>query len=64
MRTIEDMAIEILGLEVEKVFDEEGNELVNYGYSEKIEDGEYCIVTVDGKKIWVTAENGEIEAAR
>ena len=49
---------------MEKVFDEEGNELVNYGYSEKIEDGEYCIVTVDGKKIWVTAENGEIEAAR
>jgi hypothetical protein len=60
MRTIEDMANE-LGLEVKKVFDNAGNELVNYGYSEKIEDGEYCILTIDGEKIWVAAENGEIE---
>ena len=60
MRTIEEMAAEI-GLEVEKVFNEEGNELVNYGYSEKIEDGKYCILTTDGEKIWVAAENGEIK---
>ena len=60
MRTIEEMATEI-GLEVEKVFNEEGNELVNYGYSEKIEDGEYCILATDGEKIWVAAENGEIK---
>lgn len=63
MRTIEDMAREI-GLESAQVFDIEGNELVNCGYSTKIEDGEYCIVTVDGEKIWVTAENGEIWGSR
>ena len=60
MKTIEDMATE-LGLEAKKVFDNAGNELVNYGYSSRIEDGEYCILTIDGEKIWVVAENGEIK---
>lgn len=60
MRTIEEMAIEVLGLEVEKVFDEEGNELVNYGYSSEIENGKYCLQTIE-KKIWVIVENEEIK---